>query len=166
MRVRRDPAVRARDQQQGCAAGAAEGLAVSAPPGRVPRHYDAQRLTRSKAVQLVEPERKVPNGGPDVAPLLPLEPLSTCHNSRERAEGDHVLGEQRAGALEVNRSDARLHFDEECTGDLRHTSSGHAAAEATTRHGTVEVSTVNERLAAELTTRLGILPGVTLVCLV
>src|SRR3989442_1702958 len=113
MRVRGDPAVIARDQEQGCTARTAEGLTVGASTGGVPRHHDAERLRRPKAVQLVKSEGEVANRGPDLVPLLALELRAASNNGRERAEGDHVLGEQRAGALEVDRTDACLHFDEE-----------------------------------------------------
>jgi hypothetical protein len=89
-------------------------------------------------VQLVEPEREVANGRPDVAPLLVLEPVPTRNDRRERAEGDDIFGEQRASPLEVDRANARLHLEKEASGNIGDLRGRHAAAGYHPSHALVQ----------------------------
>ena len=125
MRMCRDPAAVTWHQQKCRAARAAERRPVCTRTDRVPRDDEAQGVGRSQAVELVEPEAEVANHRPYLPPLLALELVAPRDHGGEGAKSDHVLGEQRSSALEIDRSYAGLHFNKEVTRDVGQIGGGH-----------------------------------------
>lgn len=93
MRVNGDPPPAAWLEQERRPSRPSERFTTVATPERVPRHDDAERLVRTQSVQLVEAEREVADGRPDIAPLLLRELFTTRDDRRVCSECDDVLAE-------------------------------------------------------------------------
>ena len=95
-------------ERDGGTAGTVEAVAVGMEAVGLPgAHADrGQAVGRDDRLDLVEVVAEVADGAPDVAPLLLLGEVAAHHEIGEGAEGDHVLGEDRAGAPRSRRRDS------------------------------------------------------------
>src|SRR5215472_13222406 len=86
------------------AAGALVRRAVLVVAGRVEDpHADREEpVRRDKRANVVHAITETGGDGPDVAPLRALDPLAPGDEILEGAERDHVLGEKRTGAREID----------------------------------------------------------------
>src|SRR5688500_6253839 len=103
----RDPilADRASSEHDSGAAGPVVGRAVLAVTDRV-EYYHARRgeaVGGDDGAQAVQAAPELIDGTPHVAPLLPLGGLAPAHEVGERAEGDHILGEEQPCPDEIDR---------------------------------------------------------------
>src|SRR5476651_1706237 len=96
-------------QSHGGAAAAIEAVAIGIEAVGGPHAHADRRETvgRDDGLDRDELDREVADGAPDIAPLLLFgEPLAV-HEVGEGAEGDQVVGEDRAGAFIVDRAAVR-----------------------------------------------------------
>src|SRR3712207_1147884 len=93
---------------------AVKSLAVFGVAGGLEhRHSDCREsVARHDATQIVQVPAKAVNMAPDVTPLLLFGGFASNSERCEGAEGNHIVGKERAGADKIHRLNADLEGSE------------------------------------------------------